>query len=136
MHVRMADQGLPPRVEDAQHADRCAEVARVGRDVTERRRTRLKEPRVEACAIPIGQGQQSVWEREDDVHIGHVEQVSLARVKPTLPRLRLALWAVPISARVIGDGLMSAGATPIEMPAERGRATARERPEYGSLLCT
>ena len=29
---------------------------------------------------------------------------------------------------------MSAGATPIEMPAERGRATARDRPQDRSLL--
>jgi hypothetical protein len=135
-HVRVADQGLSPRVENAQHADLGAEVTRVGGDLTQRGGTRLKEPCVEAGALPISQGQQPVWQRADDVYIRHVEQVPRARVEPTLPRLRLALWAVPISTRVIGDGLMSAGATPIEMPAERGRATARDRPEHGSLLRT
>ena len=73
-------------------------------------------------------------EREDDVHIPHVEQFALARVEPALPRLRLAPRAVPIATRVIGDGLMPAGVTPIEMPTERGGATARDRPEHGSLL--
>ena len=29
---------------------------------------------------------------------------------------------------------MAAGVTPIEVPAERGGATARDRPEHGSLL--
>jgi hypothetical protein len=69
-------------------------------------------------------------EREDDVHVGHVEQLALAGLKPSLSGLRLALGAVAIAARVIGDGLMSAGVTPIEMPAEGGGATARDRPEH------
>ncbi len=73
-------------------------------------------------------------EREDDVDVRHVEQVPLARVEPALPRLRLALRAVPVSARVIRDDLMPAGATPIEMPAERGGATARNGSQHGSLL--
>ena len=134
MHVRMADQGLPPRVEDAQHADLRAEMARIGGDLAERRRARLEEPGVQAGAVSIGQRQQRMREREDDVHIRHVEQLPLARVEPALPRLRLALRAVPIPTRVIGDGLMPAGVTPIEMPAERGGATARDRAEDGPLL--
>ena len=134
VHVRMADQGLPPRVEDAQHANLRAEVARVGGDLAERRRARLEEPRVQPSAVPIGQRQERMREREDDVHIRHVEQLALARVEPALPRLRLTLRAVPIPTRVIGDGLMPAGVTPIEMPAEGGGATARDRPQDGSLL--
>jgi hypothetical protein len=58
----------------------------------------------------------------------------LARVEPPLPGLRLALRAVPIATGVIGDGLMPAGVTPIEMASERGGATARDRPKHGSLL--
>ena len=59
-------------------------------------------------------------EREDDVHIRHVEQLALARIQPALPRLRLTLRAVPVPTRVIGDGLMAARVTPIE-DARRGR---------------
>ena len=128
VHVRMADQGLPPRVEDAQHADLRAEMPRIGRDLAERRRARLEEPGVQARAIPIGQRQQRMREREDDVHIRHVEQLALARVEPALPRLRLALRAVPIATRVIGDGLMPAGVTPIEMARRARRCdSARSR---------
>jgi hypothetical protein len=75
-----------------------------------------------------------MWEREDDVHIRHVEQIALTRVEPALPGLRLALRAVPIATRVIGDGLLSAGVTLIEMAAEGGRATARDGAEDRSLL--
>ena len=132
--VRMADQRLPPRVEDAQHADLRAEMARVGGDLAERGRARLEEPGVQARTIPIGQRQQRMRQREDDVHIRHVEQLPLARVQPALARLRLALRAVPVPTRVIGDGLMAAGVTPIEMAAEGRRATARDRAEDRSLL--
>ena len=53
--VRMADQGLSPRVEDAQYADLRTEMARVGCDLAERRCARVEEPGVQARAIPIGQ---------------------------------------------------------------------------------
>src|ERR1051326_1613828 len=73
-------------------------------------------------------------EREDDVHIRHVEQVALAGVEPALSRLRLTLRTVAVPTRVIGDGLMAAGVTPIEMPPECGGPAARDRPEDGPLL--
>ncbi len=38
MHVRMADEGLPPGVEDAQDTDLRAEMPRVRRDLAEGRR--------------------------------------------------------------------------------------------------
>jgi hypothetical protein len=71
--VRMADQRLPPRVKDAEDADLRPEVTWVGRDLAERGRARLQEPRVQTGAVSISQRQQPVREREDDVHIRHVE---------------------------------------------------------------
>jgi hypothetical protein len=93
--VWMADQGLPPRMEDAQHADLGAKMARVGGDLAERRRACLEEPGVQAGAIAIGQRQERMRQREDDVHIRHIEQIPLPRAEPALARLRLALRAVP-----------------------------------------
>jgi hypothetical protein len=136
VHVRMADQGLPPRVEDAQDANLRAEMSGVGRDFAERRAARLNEPRVQARTIPIGQRQQPMRQCENDVHIRHVEPIARARVEPALPRLGLALRTVAVPTRVIGDGLMAAGVTPIELASEGGGATARDRAEHGSLLRT
>src|SRR5205809_203135 len=75
-------------------------------------------------------------EREDDVHIRHVEELPLARLEPALARLRLTLRTVPVPTRVIGDGLMPAGVTPIEMAPKRGGPTARDRAQDRSLLGT
>ena len=92
----MPHQGLAPRVEDAQYTNLGAEVARVRCDLAERRGARLKEPRVQTRPVPLGQRQERMREREDDVHIRHVEQVVLARVEPALPCLGLTLRAVPV----------------------------------------
>ena len=95
MHVRMADQRLAPGVEDAEHADLRAEMARVRRDLPERGRAQLQEPRVQTGTVPIRQGQERMRQREDDVHIRHVEEIPLACGEPALAHLRLALRAVP-----------------------------------------
>ena len=130
----MADQRLPPRVKNAEDPDLGAQMSGIGRDLAERRRARLEQPGVQAGTIPIAERQERMRQREDDVDIRHVEQVALACVEPALPRLRLTLRTVPIATRVIGDGLMAAGATRVDVPAERGGATARDRAEHRSLL--
>ena len=134
VHVRMADQGLPPRVKDAEDADVRAEMSRIGGDLAQRGGARLKEPGVQPGTIPIQQRQEPMRECEDDVHIGHVEQLTLACVEPALSSLRLALRAVAIPARVEGDGPMAARAAVIDMSAEGRGSAARDRPEDRALL--
>jgi len=56
----MTDQRLPPRVEDAEHANLRTEMAGIGGDLTERRRACLKEPPVQTRAIPRGQRQPPI----------------------------------------------------------------------------
>jgi len=46
--------------------------------------------------------------------------------EPAIASSCLTLWAMPISARVVGDGAMSAAGAFIEMAAERGGATPRD----------
>jgi hypothetical protein len=123
----MADQRLPPRVKDAQDANLGAEVSCVGRDLAECRRAGLKEPRVEEGAVAIGQRQQTMRQREDDVYAPDVEQIAFAGLEPALPGLRLTLGAVPVPTGVVRDGLMPTGVTSIEVPTECGGATARDR---------
>src|SRR5687767_3986114 len=73
-------------------------------------------------------------QRENDVHIRHMEHVLLARGEPAGARLCLTLRTVPIATRVIRDGPVSAGAAVIDMAAERSGPTARHRAQHGSLL--
>src|SRR5579864_6268045 len=54
------------------------------------------------------------------------EKVTLARRQPTVARVGLTLWTVPIAARVERDGAMPAARTRIDMPAERRGATGED----------
>ena len=86
-------------MEDSQYTNLRAEMVRVGGNLAERRRARLEKNRVQPGTIPTGQRQERMRQREDEVHIRHVEQLPLTRVPPAGPRLRLALRAVAIAAR-------------------------------------
>ena len=85
-HVRMPNQCLVPGVEDAQHTDLGTHVAWVGSDLPRRRGTDLKEPCVQTCAVPIGERQEPMQEREDDVDVWHAEELVLAGVEPARTR--------------------------------------------------
>jgi hypothetical protein len=62
-----------------------------------------------------------VREGEDHVEIRHGEQVFGSLREPLLAVVGLALRAMPVPARVVGDGLVPASGASIQMPAERLR---------------
>ncbi len=134
VHVRMLDQGLPPGVEDAQETDLSTEVSGIGGDFEQRRRAGAKEQVIQARGVALAQRIERVRQREDDMDVRHVEQLALARGQPALSRLSLTLGTVPVATGVVRDGPMSAGATLIEMTAERGGPTPPERAQDGALL--
>ena len=54
---------------------------------------------------------------------------------PSLPGAYLTLWAMAISAAVVGDGgAMSTAGALIEMPAKSGGTTARNGPQHFAVL--
>ena len=133
-HVRMPNQCLVPGVEDAQHTDLGTHVAWVGSDLPRRRGTDLKEPCVQTCAVPIGERQEPMQEREDDVDVWHAEELVLAGVEPArtrrTPSTRPVRTSVPAhsfgaspTVRVIG---MNATETP-SMNASKHKATGPAR---------
>jgi hypothetical protein len=61
---------------------------------------------------------------EYDMKVAGGEKLALASCEPMFTRLRLALRTVPVPARVIGDGLVTALRTGIDMTAQRSRAAA------------
>ncbi len=64
---------------------------------------------------------------EDDMHVVGRQQFPLPRLKPAQACVRLASGAMPVAARVIGDGCMSAVGAAIAMSAQRGAAAACDR---------
>ena len=58
---------------------------------------------------------QFMRDAEDDVEVVGRQHFSFASGQPALTRLRLALGAMPVTARVIRDGLLAAVQTSINM---------------------
>src|ERR1700688_2897218 len=68
------------------------------------------------------------------MQIARGEKPLAPRRKPAVASTGLTLRAVPVAARVVGDGAMSATGAFIEMPAERGGATPRNGQQHFHVL--
>ncbi len=71
---------------------------------------------------------------EDDVEVGHGQQLSRTRGQPSGACVALALGAMPVAARVIGDGLMSAAGASIAMSSKRRRSATDDGVHHLAVL--
>src|SRR2546430_13586194 len=103
----MQQKVLSPGVQNANHADLCPQVLGIGRDLQQGLRAGSEQQVVEQTRVVQGQHIEFMGNSEHNMEVAGGEELSLMSRQPTLARLRLALGAVPISARVVRDGLMS-----------------------------
>jgi len=75
-----------------------------------------------------------MWQREYDVKVRYVEELSFLFGEPALASLSLALRAVPVSTGVIRDGLMAASRTSIDVTAQRRRPATPDGAQNAQLL--
>ena len=124
----MVGQRRAPGVQDAGHADPCAEALGVGRDRHHRLGGRLEQQVVHRLLVPVGDAGDLGRQSEDDVEVLHRKQVLGARGHPVARRRSLARCAggalsarraVPVLAGVVGDVLVAALGAARHMPAER-----------------
>jgi hypothetical protein len=64
---------------------------------------------------------------EDDMEVGHRQQLGSAVGEPLLGSGGLALWAMPIAAGVVRDAQVGAGFAALDMPAQRRGSAALDR---------
>jgi len=62
------------------------------------------------------------------------QQLALTLLEPADARVALALRAVPVTTRVVGDGRMSAADALVAMATERSRTAARDRGQHLLVL--
>src|SRR5271165_3835 len=79
------------------------------------------------------QRDQRVRHAEDQVKIPNRQQFPSPGAQPLLPGVGLALWTVPVSARVVRDGLMPAANALIAMATECGGAATRDCAKHFEL---
>jgi hypothetical protein len=101
-------ESLVPGMEHAEETDLGAEVTRIAGDLQQSCSTGVKQQVVDQPFILQCERSQLPRQGEDDVHVAGGQQLSFPRLEPAQARVALALGAVPVSARVIRDGSMSA----------------------------
>jgi hypothetical protein len=98
MDMRVVLQGLTPGVENHGHAELGAEMPGIGRDGGERLRGRAEQDRIDRGLILEGDLADRHRQREDDVEVGHRQQLGLPLREPLGPRQPLAFGTVTVAA--------------------------------------
>src|SRR5580658_4966412 len=125
MDMRVKFELLIPSVQHAEKADLCTEMFGIASDFEKGFRTGAKQKIVDDLLVLQSQWCQLARQREDNMDVARREQLLATRCEPAVASPGLTLRAVPVAARVVGDGTMSAASAFIEMSAERDGATPR-----------
>jgi len=101
-------QSLVPGMEHAEEADLGSKVAWIAGDLQQRCSASVKQQVIDQPFVLQGERSQFPRHGEDDVHVTGGKQLPLPRLEPAQAGVALTLGAVPVSARVVRDGSMSA----------------------------
>ena len=105
-------------------ADLSAKVFWLGGDGDQGLGGGFEQDVVDHCLVLVGDVGDRLRQGEDDVEIGNVQQLGLPCRQPVFRRRALALGAMAVAARVVGDLGVGAVRTCCHVAAERRRTTA------------
>ena len=127
MGVRMVGQCRSPGMQHGGEPDAGAEVLGVGRDGDQGLGGGFEQQVIDDRLVVVGDVGDRPRQGEDDMEIGHRQQIGLAVGQPLLGSGGLALWAMPIAAGVVRDAQVRAVLTAFDMTAQRRRSAAFDR---------
>ena len=122
-----ATSAWPQVCSTAEEADLCAQMLWIGGDGAQRLRRRPEQDVVDHGLVLERDDLDLRRHGEHDVEIRHVKQFRLPVRNPLGACQALALRAVAVTTRVVGDALMAAFAATFDVTAERCRAAALDR---------
>ena len=82
MEVRVMGERLPPGVENGDEADLGAQVPWVGGDGAQRLGRRPEQHGIDHGLVLEGDGRHLGGQREDDMEVGHLQQIGLPSLFP------------------------------------------------------
>ena len=133
--MRMKLQALIPAVEHAEETDLGTEMPWIAGDFKQGLSAGVKEQVVDEPLVLQCERSQFPRQSEDGMDIASGQQFPFARLEPASARVALASWAMPVSARVVGDpGRMSAAGAAVAMPTQRGGAAAHDGQQHLPVL--
>ena len=101
-------QSLVPGMEHTEETDLGSQMPGIASDLQQGCSTGVKQQVVDQPFILQCEWSQFPRQGEDDVHVAGGQQLPFPRLEPAQTGVALTLRAVPVSARVVGDGSMSA----------------------------
>jgi hypothetical protein len=131
--MRMMGERRAPGVQDGDEADACAETLGVGGNRGQRLGGGPEQEVVDGGLVVERDGADRSRQGEDDVVVGHRQQLRHAFVEPSPRRGRLALRAVAVAAGIVGDALVRAVLAALDMAAERGSPASLDRRHHFQL---
>src|SRR5437870_1820590 len=112
---------LAPGMQYAEKADLGAQVFEVGCNLQHGLGAGSKQQAIEDLLVVQCEPRQVMRQSEDDMEVADVQQFLLPLGQPAVACVGEALGAVPVPARVIGDGAMATSGAAIQMAAKRRR---------------
>jgi hypothetical protein len=134
MNMWVGREFLTPGMQNTEEANFCAKMFGIAGNFEQCFRTGAKQEIVDDLFVLQDQRGQMTGKREDHMDVARWEKLLATCCEPTIASSCLTLRAVSISAGIVGDGAMSAASALIEMSAERGSATPRNRQEHFDVL--
>src|SRR5687768_3859877 len=115
-------------MEHRQDSQASAEMLGIGCDVQQRLRRAGEEQVVKPSWVGQSQRIELVGNRKDDMEVRHGQKLAATLLQPALLVQALALGAVPVTARVVGDLLRAALLTHVHMPTQSSGAAELDSP--------
>lgn len=134
MQVRMMFQPLCSGVEHGQETDLGAQSLRIGGQLPEGFGRGPEQNPIQHPRILQGQRRELPWQGEHDVAVGNGQQFLRPVRQPLIAGSAVAVWAMPIAARVEGSDLVGTVVTLFDVRAESGGLAGADGPECLSLL--
>jgi hypothetical protein len=104
MGMRVMFEFLIPGVEHIEEADLGVEMLGIASDLEEGFGTGLQQQIVEDFLVLQSERRQFMGQGEDNMNVARRQKFLTTRFEPTVASVGLTLWAVPVTATVVGDG--------------------------------
>jgi len=134
MSMRVVLEALCPGVQDDEETDPGAQPFGVGSHLSERLGYRAKQDSVNDPRVLECQRSQFVGQRKDHMAIRDRQDFRSPIAQPFVTCPAMALWAMAVAARSVGNLLMAAVITLLHLSAERGSTARADISECLELL--
>src|SRR5271165_2639484 len=126
---------LIPGVQHAEETDLGAQMSGIASHFEQGCGAGAKQQVVDELLVLQGKVCQFARQSKDYVYIAGGQQLAPTCLQPAVAGISLALWAMPVSARVVGDGgRLSAAGTAITVSAERSGTAAGDGQQHLLML--